>query len=348
MTKIVQKLLLPFSYCYILGSKCYQKLHDWNILPQKEFDLPVLNIGNLAMGGTGKTPHVIWIAEYLTSIHLPIGIVSRGYNRKSTEVLFVQSTSNANIVGDEPLLFRQKLPTTTIVVAHKRSQGIEKIRHQFPQTKVILLDDGLQHWGIIASTPILLTTFAQPFFEDAVVPAGYLRAPQSDYKKAKAIIITKCPQNMTIAQKQYFEQKINLLPHQQLFFSSYHYLDCYEWQTPTVRIPWHKMTIQPLLVVTAIANTQYLEDYLASENAITSYQRFSDHHYFSQQDIDAIALQATGKIILTTEKDATRLQLHQDYIQSLGLKVYCLPLEVHFLFEAEDTFKQFLREEIKI
>jgi tetraacyldisaccharide 4'-kinase len=108
------------------------------------------------------------------------------------------------------------------------------------------------------------------------------------------------------------------------------------------------MTPKSFLVVTAIANTQYLEDYLAAQNVVASYLRFADHHYFSRQDIDTIASKATGKIILTTEKDATRLQLHQDYIQSLGLKIYCIPLEVHFLFEAEDAFKQFLREEIKV
>lgn len=346
MEKILRLLLLPFSIIYIVGSWLHQKLHDWGVLPQHQFDLPIINIGNLAMGGTGKTPHVLWIADYLNSMAVPTGIVSRGYNRKSKAVLLVNPNSTATIVGDEPLLFYQKLPNTAVAVARQRSQGVDKLLQVYPNTKVIMLDDGLQHWGIVASLPILLTTFARPFFADAVVPAGYLRAKKSDYKKAAIIIVTKCPLDMTLEQKTLFVQKIKPLPHQQLFFTAYQYLDGYEWQTPQLPIPLYTLAQQGILVVTAIADTQYLEDFLATLSATITYKRFPDHYYFTQKDIDEIAKLATNKIILTTEKDATRLQLHADYIQSLGLKIYCLPLQVNFLFGEEELFKQTLKKAI--
>lgn len=346
MKKYFAPLLLLLSYIYIGVSWCYQKLHDWHLLPQASFDKPIINIGNLAMGGTGKTPHVIWLAQWLAQSNIDTAIVSRGHGRKTKSVIWLDQQSTAMQVGDEPMLFQQYLPNTPIIVARKRVEGIRLALAERPQTKVILLDDALQHWGVVASFPILLTTFDRPFFRDNVVPFGYLRAKKSDYKRAKIILVTKCPTTISLAQKQEYLTAIKPTTEQQVFFSYYQYQLPYALFDQQKKASWQQLRAAPLLVVTAIATTDYLQQHVQEQHPSTTFLSFGDHHFFTSSDLRRIQQQHPKSTILVTEKDATKLRPHQELIQELGLTIYCLPIQVQIAFGEESVLKKILLKAI--
>ncbi len=346
MKKCFAPLLLLLSYIYIGVSWCYQKLHDWHILPQASFDKPIINIGNLAMGGTGKTPHVIWLAQWLAQSNIATAIVSRGHGRKTKSVIWLDQKSTATQVGDEPILLQQYLPNTPIIVARKRAVGIRLALAKRPQTKVILLDDALQHWGVVASLPVLLTTFDRPFFSDHVVPFGYLRAKKSDYKRAKIILITKCPATISLAQKQAYITAIKPTVGQQVFFSYYQYQLPYALFDQQKKANWQQLRAASLLVVTAIATTDYLQQHVQEQHPKATFLPFGDHHFFGASDLRRIQQQHPNGTVLVTEKDATKLRPHQELIQQLGLIIYCLPIQVQIAFEEEEILKKILLKAI--
>lgn len=330
--------MYPLALLYGSLVKLHKGIYQLGILPSKSFDFPVLNVGNLSVGGTGKSPHVAYLNQLLSPL-FKTAIVSRGYHRQTKGVRLVEQNSLAEEVGDEPLQLKQNFPNTPILVAEHRVLGIETVLKQDEKINCVLLDDAFQHWRIRANVQILLTTFEQPFFEDWVLPMGRLREFKSGYRRADIIIVTKCPSNITPVQKAYFCRRIQPFPHQQIFFSYFKYQTLYSLlDRPRTRAV-ETLKGQDITLITAIANTSYLEEHLLSYVKSIQSLKFLDHHYYTQKDLEKLKRIAQNQLIITTEKDAVKLKMHQTYLEKEGMEIYVLPIEVEIAFNERQMFK---------
>ncbi len=342
----IKLLLSPISLLYGIGVGIKNLLYKYDVLKGVEFSLPVISVGNLTVGGTGKTPHIEYLIVLLKD-YLNVATLSRGYKRKTEGFGYAENFSTAEEVGDEPLQFKLKFPNVTVAVGEARMFAIPQIVGDFPDTQVILLDDAFQHRSVIPSLNILLTTFDNPFTKDHLLPSGRLREWRSGYERADVIIVTKCPNDITSAQKSQYLKDINPKPNQKVFFSYYKYGNPYYLFDPEYQIELED-TIDASLIC-ALANSKYLVDYL--ENTIQSTQilEFSDHHYFSEKELDNLrihfeGIQSERKIILTTEKDAMRLLLHHEYLKQHQLPIFVLPIDVAFHFEEGEQFDAYIKD----
>lgn len=339
--KIIRYILYPFALLYGSLVKLHRSLYRFGFLPSKSFDFPVINVGNLSVGGTGKSPHVAYLNKLLSPF-FKTAIVSRGYHRQTKGVRYVSEKSLVKEVGDEPLQLKQNFPNTTVLVAEHRVFGIETILEQDEKINCILLDDAFQHWKIQANVQVLLTTFEAPFFDDWVLPMGRLREFRSGYERADIIIVTKCPFNITLEQKSYFCDLIQPLPHQQVFFSYFKYQRLYSLFDRQVTKTIETLKGQNITLITAIANTSYLEVELKSYADSIQHFKFLDHHYYTEKDLEKLKRTVQNDLIITTEKDAVKLKVHQDYLEKEKLNIYVLPIEVEMAFKEGQLFKKTL------
>lgn len=345
---LVKILLFPFSLLYGLGVSGRDLFYRTGMLKSVKFNLPILSVGNLSVGGAGKTPHIEYLIRLLKD-YVNVATLSRGYGRKTQGYLQVQPDATAEQVGDEPLQFKRKFPELTVTVAESRAFGIPQLLSEAPETQVILLDDAFQHRAVTPGLNILLTEFSHPFTKDWLLPAGRLREWRSAYQRADVIVVTKCPTILEQKERERFVQQIKPFPHQRVFFSYYNYGKPYFIFNPnlvaTLESDWQ------VLLICAIARTDYLVSYLQEKVESLILLEFADHHYFKEADLLELKrsferLDGTKKIILTTEKDAMRLELHHAFLKEHKLPVFALPVEVQFHFEEgkvfDTTIKDFL------
>lgn len=330
-------LLLPFSIVYGLIVWIRNWLYDKNILRSASFGLPLICVGNLSVGGTGKSPMVELLVKQLKDRY-KVATLSRGYKRKTKGYALANDETTAIDIGDEPMLFHQKFPDIPVAVGEERMVAIPQLLHDRPETQVIILDDAFQHRAIKAGFNILLTDYNNLFTRDFFLPTGDLRDMRGSYKRAEVIVVTKCPANLSEAEKLELAKEIEPLPHQQLFFTTIAYGTPYHitHQTPTVIDEQTEV-----LLVTGIANPKPLKQYL--EERIETYymMHYNDHHIFTIDDWRDIvkrfnAIEAEKKLILTTEKDAMRLTKFEQEIN--GMPFYIMPIEHRFLFYQEQAF----------
>jgi len=342
---ILKILLLPFSLIYGFFSFLFSSLYDLKFLDSTSFNIPVINIGNLTVGGSGKTPHTEYLIRLL-SPYINVAVLSRGYKRKTKGFKVVSLKDNVHSVGDEPLLYKRKYNDIGVYVHVSRSEGIPAILMKKPDTQVILLDDAYQHRAVDPGLNILLTLYDKPFSEDFYLPSGSLREWRSAYKRADIIVVSKCPEDLNEDQRNNFLERINPLPHQKVFFSRYHYYRPYYMynanQTLELNEDLH------VVLVSAIASSSYLLQYLNEKTPYLDTLEYVDHHVFSSHELSQIKrhydqIPSDNKIILTTEKDATRLDLHRKYIVENKLPVFVLPVDVNFLFGEKEKFNDELR-----
>ena len=284
---ILKIILIPFSYLYGAILFLRNKLFDWGILQSAKFDVPIVSVGNLNWGGTGKTPHI----EYLIRLLEPtfyIATLSRGYGRKTTGFILTDSQSESCDVGDEPLQFKKKFPNLQVAVDEKRANGIHKILKLYPSIQAILLDDAFQHRYVTPGLSILLTDFNHLYCDDYVIPSGTLREFRTGAKRADIIIVTKCPQLPLPIERENIIQKIKPLPHQKVFFSSIFYGEFVPMNSK-VPIPFSKDYYfernYTILLFSGIANVQALEYYLARKTNNVISVKFKDHHIFTTGDL---------------------------------------------------------------
>ncbi len=339
---IVFKILMyPLALIYGLAIWIRNKFFEWELMPEQQFDLPVIGIGNLMVGGTGKTPHVEYLLRMLQGRY-KTATLSRGYGRKSLGYILADGQSIAEEIGDEPMLYATKFKDTLVVVCEKRMFAIPNLIGDHPETDVIIMDDAFQHRTVKAGLNILLTTFDKPFYTDFLLPVGSLREWPSGYKRADIIIVTKCPSRIDGITKNTIIQKINPLPHQKLFFSEMVY-----------SAPINAFTNLGLestknfhaLVFSGIANAHPFENYCESVFKSIIPLEFKDHHNFDATDIDDIIHRFEKmegeKIILCTEKDWMRIRGTALEEQLKGKPLYYLPIEVRLL-EKEEEFKSII------
>lgn len=346
---IVARILLsPFSLLYLALISFRNLMYELGVLRAICFNIPVINVGNLSLGGTGKTPHIEYLVRLL-SPYIDIATLSRGYKRKTKGFKWVSVHDNAMSRGDEPVQFKQKFPSVPVAVSESRNIGIPLILKRFPDTKTILLDDAFQHRSVIPGLNILLTEFGNLFVDDFILPAGRLREPKSAYTRADLIVVTKSPEDITQEERDEIRFKIQPKPYQKLFFSKYDYGNPYFIFDQSVTITLDKSST--VILVSAIASVDYLLDYLDEVSEVENIIKYEDHHYFTEFELEQFKkiyehVSSENTVFLTTEKDAMRLNLHRDYLEKHQIPIFVLPLEVSFLGEDgnlfDDAVKDFL------
>lgn len=343
--RLFQILFAPVSLLYGIGVLLRNLFYRIGILKQISFNFPVISVGNLSMGGSGKTPHIEYLVRLLKD-YIQVATLSRGYKRQTTGFLLATPTSTAAQIGDEPLQFARKFPDITVAVGESRAFGIPQILSFRPETQTILLDDAFQHLAVKPGLNIMLTDWQRPFTRDFLLPSGRLREWRAAYKRADMIIVSKCPADLTLDQKQALLKEINPFSHQQVFFSTYGYRAPYYLLNPAYLAALDKE--MDVVLLSGIANPQYLVQYLESRVRTLIHVEYPDHHYFDTGEIHDIkakfqALESGRKIVLTTEKDAMRLELHRNLIYELQIPIFVLPIEVYFLFHEGVLFDEAIK-----
>ena len=322
--KLLRYLLFPVMPIYYLVTWLRNKLFDLGIKKSKSYDFPVICVGNLSTGGTGKTPMIEYLIKLLKA-DFKIATLSRGYKRKSKGFQLGNDNASAEVLGDEPFQFYNKFKDDVLVaVDADRQNGIEKLMALENTPDVILLDDAFQHRKVKAGFNILLTTYENPYFKDVVLPTGNLREPRRGANRAQVIVVTKCPSNLSENEKQQLFKCIAPNKNQQVFFSAITYVDCLFSDEERLEIS----ALNTFTLVTGIANPKPLVDFLESKNLKFEHLNFNDHHDFSEIEIEELSKK---ELILTTEKDYMRLK---DYASLKG-KLFYLPITVSVDREAE-------------
>ncbi|MEO7924587.1 MAG: tetraacyldisaccharide 4'-kinase [Chitinophagaceae bacterium] len=332
-------LLLPFSLCYWLIIAARNWLYDKNILRSSAFGLPVICVGNLSVGGTGKSPMVEYLVEKLKD-RFRVATLSRGYKRKTKGYALAQTNTTALEIGDEPMQFHLKFPGVPVAVGEERLVAIPQLLHDRPETEAIILDDAFQHRRVRAGLNILLTEYNNLFTRDFYLPTGDLRDLKRSYKRAQVIVVTKCNPAISEKEKQEIIKEIGTEPGQHIFFTAIEYGAMYHIHSKEIIAP---QADRETLLVTGIANPRPLKKML--EEHSNSYQmlQYSDHHIFTIDDLKDIRqkfenIPSPHKIILTTEKDAVRLAKFSTEIE--GMPLYVLPVRHHFLFKEGVRFDE--------
>jgi tetraacyldisaccharide 4'-kinase len=324
-------------------------LFDLGILHSETFDIPVISVGNLSTGGTGKTPHIEYLARLLGE-SVPTAILSRGYARESKGFILASRESNAKYIGDEPLQFVNKFRDINVAVDEKRVRGIKKLIDKFPDTGLILLDDAFQHRWVKPGISILLTDYHHPYMEDHVIPSGRLREFRSGAKRANVIIVTKTPKVLSPITRRRLEDEIKPLPSQQIFFSFITY-GCFipvnEEQDLTIL-----KKLSYILLVTGIANDYPLQEEIRRKCTDLSVIKFPDHHQYEMKDLEKIKqrfndLPSRKKIILTTEKDMMRLKNPEFSTFLKDLPLFYLPIEIDFHAKDKQGFDKLIKDYVE-
>lgn len=319
---------------YGIGVGLRNWAYNLGIFNSQSFDIPIVCIGNLSAGGTGKTPHTEYLIRLLKE-NYHIATLSRGYGRKSKEYVLAAPNSSHEEIGDEPKQFKSKFPEIPVAVDIKRANGIEQLIKDEPQLDMILLDDAFQHRSVKPEFSILLTPYSDLFIHDFLLPLGRLRESRSGYKRADIIIVTKCPEILSPLDRRAIKDDLKPLSYQSVYFSYFSYGDLQpanlKKYSPT---PISKN--KKIFLFTGIANTEPLKEYLESKQIDYKHKSFADHHNFTTEDIASITNEFQSHnlqqdtIIVTTEKDYMRIK-DTEYEQSFqGLPFYYLPIQVQF------------------
>lgn len=351
----INKWLYPASWIYGAGVWLRNKLFDWGYYKERSFDLPVICVGNITVGGTGKTPHTEYLINLLQKSY-QVAVLSRGYKRKSKGFVLAKAETPVHQIGDEPYQMKQKFPNIHMAVDANRCNGIEQLCKESVAsgTDVILLDDAFQHRYVKAGLNILLVDYNRMITEDALLPAGRMREPESGKYRAQIVIITKCPKTMKPMEYRVLTKQMNLFAFQQLFFTTLSYGKLRPLFNGGKEYP--VTNIHPsvhIQLVTGIATPQKLEEDLSSvvKNSIHTLA-FSDHHDFTEEDMLDIERQFNRlpegrRMIITTEKDAVRMASHPDLPETIKPYIYVLPVEIVFLQDQQDAFNQNILEYVR-
>jgi len=333
-------LLFPFSLIYASITSIRNLGFDYGIFKSQNHNIPIICIGNLSVGGSGKTPHAQYVVNLLKN-NYKVAILSRGYGRNSSSLQYVEVNSTPSQVGDEPLLIKQNHPDCLVVVEKNRNKGVKQILKDFPETEIILLDDGFQHRWIKAGFNILITSYFSPYYQDYVIPVGNLRESKKGAERAQIIIISKTPEQSKPTEKKGMLAKLNLFDNQTAYFSHIEYS---KWKCINTNNELQDDKTYSITLVTGIANAQPLVSHLQKVGHSVHHLEYADHHKYTTKDIDNIlakynADKSTKKLILTTEKDAAKLR---EFKKQFGTEnVYFSPIEV-VLGQSEKFEKQIL------
>lgn len=343
----INKWLLPVSWTYGLGVWVRNEFFNYGLLHSQHYDIPVISVGNITVGGTGKTPHVEYLIHLLKERY-KVAVLSRGYKRHTKGYVLANMQSTAHDIGDEPYQMKVKFPKITVAVDANRREGIQHLC-QDPVTRgvnVILLDDAYQHRYVRPSLNILLVDYNRPIFSDKLLPAGRLRESMHGKRRADIVIVTKCPPDIGMQEMRSIEEKLSLEEHQSLFFTTMAYLElqpmfCGENRPlQTLRADEH------IMVISGIAEPRPMIKEIQQYCPNVTHLSFGDHHDFTENDIEQINTTFESlpypKIAITTEKDAARLATIDGLSDTLRQCLFILPIEVRFLQGKAEIFNRMI------
>ena len=343
----INRWLLPFSWLYGLAVIIRNELFELNILKTRRFDIPVISVGNITVGGAGKTPHVEYLIRLLKD-KMKVAVLSRGYKRKSRGYVLAGNNTPMREIGDEPYQMKIKFPNIRVAVDKKRCEGIDRLTtdEETKDTDVILLDDAFQHRYVQPGINILLVDYHRLIIYDKLLPAGRLREPLSGKHRADIVIITKCPDTLNPIDYRVLSKAMELYPFQQLYFTKLEYCPLEPIFHKGLSIPLTEIRGKNVLLLTGIASPRQLETDInayTGNNALTMLS-FPDHHSFTQKDIrrinEAFAGMEAPRMIITTEKDQARLMGIETLSDDVKDNIYALPIKVRFMLDKEETFNK--------
>lgn len=354
--KLLSMLLLyPISKIYGVVMAVRNKMFDYGILKQQEFDIPIVVVGNIAMGGTGKTPHVEYIVESLLGKY-NIGVLSRGYRRATKGFVLASPQSRPEDIGDESYqIYRKFGPDITVAVCEKRADGIRQMREINPALNMIILDDAFQHRYVKPSVSVILTEYNRPVFNDKILPYGRLRESARALNRADMVVVTKCPIDMKPMHYRLFEENLKLFPFQKLYFSRYNYghlVPIFPDEATDIPALDSLRPDNSVLVITGVANPKPFVRFLRRNKAKVKLKRFTDHHNFTASDMEEIArlfdeLPSANKFIVTTEKDAVRILNNPYFPHRLKKSIFYIPIKVEFIDRGEAEFTAGIEKTIR-
>jgi tetraacyldisaccharide 4'-kinase len=343
----INKKLLPLSWFYGLGVGIRNLLFEIGILRSRSFDVPVISVGNITVGGTGKTPHVEYLIRLLKS-NVNVAVLSRGYKRKSRGFVLSDKDTPMRMIGDEPYQIKRKFPDVTVAVDRKRTRGITKLTEEGDgqNIDVVLLDDAFQHRYVKPGINILLVDYHRLVIYDRLLPAGRLREPVKAKDRADIVIVTKCPKDLKPMEFRVITKAMNLYPYQHLFFSTHDYnvpMAVYPEMAGQDKLEGlETLGSKNILLITGIASPEQLKHDLQALKSQITPMVFGDHHNFKRKDIAAInetfAKMAEPKVVLTTEKDATRLTAVEGLSDEVKKNLYTLPIRIVIMQGQEEEF----------
>ena len=329
----INNALRPLGWLYGLVTGIRNFLYDKGVRKSRAFDLPVISIGNITVGGTGKTPHAEYTATLLKDRY-KTAVLSRGYGRHTKGFFMSDAHSDSGLIGDEPLQIKRRFPDLEVAVCSDRAEGIRRLI-EMCAPQVIILDDAFQHRRIKPSLNILLVNWHRNILDDAMLPAGYLRESVRGRRRADIIIVTKCPDNLDKKSMADLTQRLKVRPEQQVFFTTPQYNKPYLIDDAGQPIDLPKA---PLLAVTGIASPALMQAELERQGHDVTLMAYPDHYRFTKQDITNITDRLEGMgpdaVIVTTAKDAARLQ-DLNLADELRARIYILPVGVRFLRDAD-------------
>ena len=339
MDKYLKYVLTPFSWLYGFGVYIRNKFFDWGILKEVSFNVPVVGVGNITVGGTGKTPHVEYILECLR-YKRNIAVLSRGYKRKTRGFILASAKSTPDDIGDEPLQIYEKFGgTVKVAVCESRVKGIRELIKQFPKINLIVLDDSFQHRYIKPKVNIMLMDYSHPVYSDNILPLGRMRESSDAKYRADMVITTKCPADVSALDMRLVSKHLELLPYQKLYFSTFDYGglipvfpdDCTERMLLT-----DLNSDDSVILLTGVANPRPFVNHFRDYPFKKKILHFPDHHDFKKSDLHKILAKfndTTGnrKIIITTEKDAMRISHNPYFPIELRPKIFYIPIGVRML-----------------
>lgn len=335
LVTLLKPLLYPLSFLYGGIVWLRNKLYDGGVLSSVSFSIPVICVGNLSTGGTGKTPHIEYLIRLL-QYRYKTATMSRGYKRRTRGFFLAGPGTDASQIGDEPMQFFQKFPEVSVSVCEDRMTGIPYLLRKVPDTDVILLDDAFQHRSVKPGLNILITDFNKPFYKDYVLPFGSLREGRKAYHRADIIIVSKCPLNLEQKVQQDMIGRIKPLSHQKVYFSGIGYHRMFDFFTGELYTPANSTH---MVLVSGIAKPEPMLEHLRTLAAGVHLLRYPDHHYFTQNNLEEIKQtyanwDTPDKIIVTTEKDAMRLAMHNDTLAAWNVRIVVAPIVITFLKDA--------------
>jgi tetraacyldisaccharide 4'-kinase len=340
--KYIRLSLLPFSLLYGMIIRFRNFLFDIGKLQSHSFNVPIISVGNITVGGTGKTPLTEFIISLLKD-NYHLALLSRGYKRKTKGVVLSNENSTAQDIGDEPMQVKQKFSNILVAVAEKRVDGIQAMLSSPQPPEVIIMDDAYQHRYVKPGLSILVMDFNRPLWKDCMLPAGELREPIKGKVRANIILVSKCPFSLSQQQQLNIIKKLNMATDQSVYFSSIGYQKPFSLFCTHAELKESEILKYDVLLVTGIANPaplhQHIKDKVKSVHSI----QFSDHHHFESSDIEKITaafekIKGTNKIIFTTEKDAVRLKqiLHAD--DKISSHIWIIPIKIKILNNQNKEF----------
>lgn len=343
-------ILYPFALVYAAIVSLRNACYEFSLFRSVEYTFPVIGVGNLRVGGTGKTPMV----EYLVGLlrrDRQVAVLSRGYGRKTDGFRVAEKGDSSLLVGDEPAQVKSKFPDITVAVDGNRVRGIRLLQEQTPGINAVVLDDVYQHRSVKPGLMILLTAYDKLYLDDDVLPAGRLREPAASARRADVIVVTKCPVDISAIEKHTLKTRLNPRPYQKVFFAFEKYGALRKWNAAAGEEKAEAAN-QHVLLVTGIASAENVKKEIESRMKLERHMEYGDHHWYTTREMEEIAqrfdaMPGEDKMIVTTEKDAQRLLIYLQNEKFARLPVYVLPVEIKFFGADENNFNTTIGEFVR-